>query len=43
MPDSIISKAAGGENITVDVKEQKYGGLLTPGDMTPGFSTPAGM
>ena len=43
MPDSFLAKAvAQGESSTsVDTLEQKYGNLL-PGDMTPGFHTPAG-
>ena len=43
IPDSVLSKAVGsGEhNTAVDSKDQKFG-LNFPGDMTPGFSTPAG-
>ena len=46
VPDSILNKnvTMGETSNSVDMREQKFGGLTTPfpGDMTPGFGTPAG-
>jgi len=46
VPDSVLSqnRAMADSTTSIDKREQKYGGLSTPfpGDMTPGFGTPAG-
>ena len=46
MSDAMLAQAVGANETStaISAREQKYGGLMTPfpGDMTPGFSTPAG-
>lgn len=46
MSDAMLHKAvsAGETSTKLSAREQKFGGIMTPfpGDMTPGFSTPAG-
>jgi len=45
VPDSFMGRIISnqGTNTSMDMNEQKYGGIMTPypGDQTPGFATPA--
>lgn len=45
IPDSVLGKNSqlGDTATALDLREQRFGGLTTPfpGDMTPGFNTPA--